>query len=393
MKKSFATILILWFGHFLVDFQIGIFAVYKTMAGLDLAKAGLVGIIAALLGEGCQLFFGSMSDNGYRKFLILLGIVLSGASSLMGYTDSYLVLLVLILFTFIGSAAFHPSAAGLVASLSKRKGLFFTLFASGGALGLAISQITFYEVYQYLDGNTAILAFPVVVLAIALLFVPLDVVHVGERKKSSFLAVLTLFKRADLRTLYYVQVCNQTLFWATIFLLPDALTAMGYEDWVSFGGGHLAFILGGAAMMVPGGILSDIYSPRKVIVIAMSIGLVFFYLFLGIGKIDPILVMAILAGLGASFALVAPLGLAIGHRMLPHSPSLVSAFVMGMVWCVAESFAPASGILTKLFTDGNAPVKALMVMGVLNIVGIWAAYRLPIHGQESETELAPPLVV
>ncbi|MDP1834293.1 MAG: MFS transporter [Chlamydiales bacterium] len=388
MKKGAVTLLVLWLGHLLVDFQIGIFSVYKTMADLDLAKAGIVGIVAALFGEGCQAFFGSWSDSGHRKKLIILGMVLTAASSLMAYSDNYFLLTVLLLGTFIGSAAFHPSSAGLVGTLSKRKGLFFTIFASGGALGLAFSQISFYHAYQYLEGNTAILALPLMILAGACLFLPLDVISTGPRKPTRFSDLARLFKRADFRCLYYVQVCNQTLYWGTVFLLPDVLAATGYDESISFGGGHLAFIAGGALMMIPGGILADKYSPKTVILAAMIAGLVFFYSFLYAGLVHPIAILAILAGLGASFGVVSPVGLALGHRLLPTQPSLVSAFVMGMVWCVSESFAPASGILTKLFTEGNAPAKALMLMGLLNVVGVVAAYRLPLVAEEPEEAIA-----
>jgi FSR family fosmidomycin resistance protein-like MFS transporter len=374
MKKGTLTLLVLWLAHFLVDFQIGIFSVYKTMANLDLALAGCVGIIAALLGEGCQVFFGSLSDSGHRKKLIILGMVLTTASSLMAYTQSYLVLLVFLL----------ASAAGLVGTLSKRKGLFFTIFGSGGALGLAFSQISFYEAYIYLEGNTAILVIPLILLSIACAFSSIDTTASTITKKAKFSELFKLFKRSDFRCLYYVQVCNQTLYWATVFLLPDVLTSAGYDASISFGGGHLAFILGGALMMVPSGILADKYGPKSVIVAAMAIGLVAFYTFLLTGPLSTVAVLTILSCLGAAFGVVSPVGLALGHRLLPSQPSLVSAFVMGMVWCLAESLAPVSGILTKFFEGENTPAQALIAMGILNGVGLFAALRLTSGIEQDE---------
>ncbi len=389
MHKSILTLLALWAAHFFVDFQIGIFAVYKTMAGLDLAKAGIIGVIAALIGEGSQAFFGSMSDSGHRKRIIIFGLVFVCASSLMSYTDDYLVLFLLLLATFLGSGAFHPSAAGLVGTLTRtRRGLFFTIFASGGALGLAISQICFYHTYQHLDGNTAVLTIPMLLLIPACYFLPGQLRDKSGATKTSFSAVLKLFKRADLRCLYWVLVCNQGLYWATIFLLPDVLHAMGCEDWISFGGGHLAFIMGGALMLVPAGLLADAYSSKTVIVVSMAASLLFFFLWLGLGITSPWLMLILLAALGAAFNTVAPLGLALGHRLLPGQPGLISAFAMGMVWCVAESLAPASGILTKLFPPEYAPVQTLMVMGLLNVVGLGIAIRLPQDQPEPEAVLA-----
>jgi FSR family fosmidomycin resistance protein-like MFS transporter len=389
LKSGILTLLLLSLAHLLVDFQIGIFAVYKTMVGLDLAKAGIVGLIAAMIGEGCQVFFGPLSDTGYRRFLIISGMLVVCASSLLAYTDNYVILCIFLLLSFLGSGAFHPSAAGLVATLSKtRRGLFFTVFAAGGAIGLAVSQISFYHAYQYLEGNTAILVAPMALLIALCLIFPFGSAE-GKKKPANFSAVLKLFQRADMRSLYRVLVCNQTFYWATIFLLPDALHAMGCEDWISFGGGHLAFILGGAAMMIPGGLLADKYSPKSVIVVSMAASLVFFYIWFGVGSTNPIWVLSILSCLGAAFNLVAPVGLALGQRFLPGQPSLVSAFLMGLVWCIAESLAPASGILTKLFSEGNAPMQALLLMSILGIGGLWAAIRLPAHEEHAEAEAVP----
>jgi FSR family fosmidomycin resistance protein-like MFS transporter len=389
LKSSVLTLLFLALAHCLVDFQIGIFAVYKTMVGLDLAKAGIIGLIAALIGEGCQAFFGPLSDSGYRRFIILCGMLMVCASSFMAYTTDYFILQIFLLLTFLGSGAFHPAAAGLVATLSRtRRGLFFTVFAAGGALGLAVSQISFYHTFQYFNGHTAILALPTGLLVLICMFLPFGREQT-KRKSVPFSAILKLFQRTDMRRLYCVQVCNQSFYWATMFLLPDALTAMGCEEWICFGGGHMALILGGAIMMIPGGLLSDRYSPKSVIIGAMIMSFLLFYVWVGVGSISPLWTLSLLFAMGAVFNVVAPVGLALGHRYLPDQPSMVSAFVMGMVWCVAESIGPASGILTKFFPYGNAPLQALMVVSSLSILGLWAAFRLPVDQEFTEAETIP----
>lgn len=383
MKNTTTTLIFLWLCHFFVDFQIGIYSVYKSMVHLDLAIAGSVGIFAAILGEGCQAIFGSWSDAGHQKKLLAMGMLFCISSSLMAYTVHCPTLLLLLLCTFIGSAAFHPSAAGIVGALSRRKGLFIGIFASGGALGLALSQICFYHAYHYLQGSTSILALPLLLLSTCLLFVKVETVKTPSSKKLS--DVLSLFKRADFRSLYYVQLCNQTLYWGMVFLLPDVLSATGYSAEISFGGGHLAFIAGSALMMIPGGVVADRYSPKVVIIAAMAGGVLFFYSFLFAGLTHPFIILSLLVCLGACFGVVSPLGLALGYRLLPSRPSLVSAFVMGMVWCISESLAPASGILTKLFAGDDAPIQALTWMGLLNIAGLLLAFRLSDEPQVEAT--------
>ena len=140
-------------------------------------------------------------------------------------------------------------------------------------------------------------------------------------------------------------------------------------------------------MLVPAGLLADAYSPKTVIIVSMVTSLCCVYAWLGLGITNPWIMLALLASLGGAFNTVAPLGLSMGHRLLPGQPGLISAFTMGMVWCVAESLAPASGILTKLFPPDNAPIQTLMVMSLLNVIGLWFALRLP--QEQPEPEVTP----
>ncbi len=389
MNKGFLTLLFLAIAHFLVDLQIGIFSVYKTMANLDLAAAGTIGIVAGLIGEGSQLFSGPLSDSGYRRHMILGGMLLVCSASFFVYCENYFGWQVLLLLTYVGSGAFHPSAAGMVATIgnAKKGGFSFSVFQAGGILGLALSQILFYQAYTYFNGNTAFIALPTFALIAVCLFIP----FVGDkikRKPAHFSEIIKLFRQPHLRCLYSVLVCNQSFYWATLFLLPDVLHVMGCEDWVSFGGAHLAFILGGAIMVVPGGMLADRYSAKSVLIGSMAATIVFFAIWVGVDSINTLWIMSILACLGAAFNIVSPVALSLGQRYLPGKPSLVSAFLMGMVWCVAESIGPSSGILTKLFSEGNAPLQALILLSVLGIVGFVMALRLPDLQEDAEPQLA-----
>jgi hypothetical protein len=66
-------------GHFAVDCCTGIWPVYKTLAQLDLSKAGLIAMAGSMTGNGLQLAFGLLADRGWRKRLLVAGLALSGA--------------------------------------------------------------------------------------------------------------------------------------------------------------------------------------------------------------------------------------------------------------------------------------------------------------------------
>ncbi len=379
--KPFISLLLLWLAHFLVDFMIGIWPVYKTMFHLDIATAGVIAGAGAFIGEGLQAVFGSLSDKGYRKKLIAAGLFCTGATALLAYTQSYPVLFLIFMTTCIGSGAFHPCAASLVGDLAPhRRGLLISIFASGGALGLAASQLIYVQAFKILHGSTIWLIIPSCLLVLVMVFYQFG--GLGNARKHSHKSLnlgqfATFFKDVDLKNLYIAQVCSQSILWGLMFLLPDFLRSRGYEDWVCFGGGHLFFILGGAFAMIPSGFLADKYSCKSVLIFAYSFGILLFYCLLFSPHLETSLICTLLFGVGGLLGLVNPVSVAFANRLRPESSGAVSALMMGLVWCMAEGVGQAGGgLLTRLF-DSDAPAKALSVLGSLLIVGLFFALPLP----------------
>jgi FSR family fosmidomycin resistance protein-like MFS transporter len=385
MKKSIfissisASVFSLWLCHFLIDFMIGVWPVFKTMAELDLAIAGIINGACVFLGEGMQIFFGPLSDQGYRKALIVLGVVIATATCLMSYTTSYFIIFLLYLLTCIGSGAFHPSAVGLVGSLSEnRKGTLITLFATGGAVGLAASQLIYYQTYQAIGGHTILLIIPSLLVALFIFFQGMkERISLPHEKPPAISEMFQFFKDRNLSCLYIAQLCNQTILWGTMFLLPDILVSRGHEDWICFGGGHLCFFLSGGLMMIPAGYLADRFSAKKVIIVVSILSLIFLYAFLWIPTLPTLFLLVILFLFGAVLGVFNPVALSLGSQLMPNRPGMVSSFLMGMVWIIAEFVGPGGGgLLSKLFTE-DAPAKALGLLGIFLLVGAVASFRLP----------------
>lgn len=388
----FFTVATLWLGHFLVDMMLGIWPIYKTLAHMDLAKAGLIGGICALVGEGLQVLFGSLTDRGYRRVLIFFGLIATAANAFFVYVDEYSYVFALYLVTSIGSGAFHPAAASLMGDLaSNRKGLFIALFVSGGSLGMALSQIIFTHAQFHFEGHVAWLALPAVFLtlfAFANRLAAQPSATENRTKRFDVKIFIKFFKNRHLCTLYFVQVCNAALLWGTMFLLPDLLHSRGYEPWIAFGSGHMAFILGGTIMMLPAGYLADRYSSRLVILTASMISMLLFYVLLISPVLSDELTLLLLLGIGASLVVVSPVSIALGASLVPDQKGAVSAFLMGLVWCVSEGIGQGGGgALTKLFEE-DAPAKALAILGGLFVICILLAARLPRkESLEAELEL------
>lgn len=387
-RNLYLTVFALWLGHFFIDIMIGFWPVYKTIAELDLAWAGLISAACALIGEGMQIVFGPLCDKGYRKPLVFIGLSAAIASTFLAYTTDYGFLFLLFLITCIGSGAFHPAAMSWMGELTNhRKGVFITFFAMGGAVGMASSQLIFSTVFFDLQGHTAILAFPLLCLALFFALKPLKMppLQAPKERPRSLAIFKSFFKRKELRMLYFSQICSQTLLWGFLFLLPDILTSRGYNSWVSLGGGHMLFILGGAAMMVPAGSLADRFSSRVVLLSAMGTAALLSYIFLLNPTLPTPAVLVLLFLIGSALGTINPVAIAFGTRLEPQHPGMISAFLMGLVWCVSEGLGQAGGgILTKLFTE-DAAAKSLAVMGIFYIIGIAVMLQLPTPQRHEET--------
>lgn len=394
-KSSFSVVVviaIMWASHMLVDFMIGVWAVYKTIAGLDIALAGLIAGVSALVGEGMQAYFGLMSDRGYRHKLVVLGLGLSTVSVLMAYSDHYFFLFLFVLFTCIGSGAFHPAAVSVVNELSeKRKALFMTIFQSGGALGLAFSQLIFSQVYFLFEGHTFFLVIPTLLLIVLIVlkaYGSQEEVSQSTPSKSIWSNLSVFFRSRELTCLYITQLCNQSVFWGAVFLLPDILISRGYDSWVSLGGAHLCLILGGAIMMVPIGYLADRFSCKSIIIWMSALGSITLYVFLLNPYLAPLALCCLLFIIGASLGSISPVVVALGNRLSPTNPGIVSAFLMGLVWCMAEGIGQGGGGLMTKFFDENAPTYALACLGILFFISFATSLGLPKEEKSLQLEFS-----
>jgi len=379
-----ACLIIVCVGHFIVDFMIGIWPIYKMMMGFDLAKAGIMVGVAAALGEGIQFVSGPGTDKGFGKALAIGGIILATSAVFLAFTHNPTAWLCLIVLTYLGSGFFHPAAGGLLGMLpTKRLSLLMGLFAASGTFGMSLSQLVFSKAYSISLVMVLVLTIPTAVLALWGFFQRSYMVVVGDEtesnsqtKKFDFQAFGRLVRDHRFLLLYVALLTTQIIFWSVIFLLPDLLQSRRYPSWLCLGSGHLVFMLGSSVITIVAGWLADRFSSTKVMIAAFSLGLPCCYIIAYMPNLSVGLMLLCLFFLGGACYSITPVGIAFGNRLMPGSPGLVNACLMGMVWAVSESVSPlGSGLLASLF-HANAPGKALGIMGALLFVGLWCSLLL-----------------
>jgi FSR family fosmidomycin resistance protein-like MFS transporter len=209
-------------GHFAVDCCTGIWPVFKTLAHLDIAKAGLIATVGSMSGNALQVGFGVLADRGWRKHLLVAGPLLAGAVTLAPWASSYAVMFFLVFVTYVGSAAFHPSGTGAAAAISRRRtGFVIGLFLAGGYAGYSVSQLLFSAVYGKAPHLSAVI---LLVPASAALAIGLLVPNVARLDRPRVGTWGTLRPHLPpLVVLFLVQVLTTGINVAVVFLLPDLL--------------------------------------------------------------------------------------------------------------------------------------------------------------------------
>lgn len=375
--RSTTVLLALWLGHFAVDSFTGIWPIYKTLANLDLVKAGMIATVGGFIGNSLQIIFGIMGDRGWNRFLLCFGAIAAGTVVLLPYVDhsNYLVMGVLVMFTFLGSSAYHPSATGTASALSSRStGKLTAIFLSGGFIGYAFSQLLFTKVYTLTNGNTAIMLVVSVVAAVILMvLVPNSEQQLT--KQSKFLEA-SRGRRRPLTYLYVVMVCTAGVNMALVFLLPDFLQAKGAPSWMVFGVGHLLLVLGGCIGLLPAGYLSDKYGPRQIMMGGLVALAFLMPAVVWFESSNWFLFGFFLLLLGISTSTCNVVGVAYGSKLMPRHTRTVSGLLMGTAWCVAGVSTAIGGWLADP-RYGGSPQEAILWLIIAVIVAFVFSYLLP----------------
>ncbi len=355
-----ASLLALTAAHFAIDCCTGIWPVFKTLAQLDLARAGLIASAGSMAGNGLQVVLGPLADRGFRKPLLLCGVLLGGAVTLLPLASTYWQMFALVLLTYLGSAAVHPAGTGSAATLSpSRTGVLVGIFLSGGYAGFSLSQIIFSSLYLRRPELTLLMGLvPIAAATAVALQVPAPQPLSRERPPRLSRALA----HGPLVPLFLVQVFSTAVHLGVIFLLPDLLLSRQAPSFMVHGGGHFALIAGGCLCLLPAGHAADRWGARRVLILAnivMGASLGALLLRETATAVD----LAIVAFLGGGTSINNVVAVSEGNRRFPGRASGVSAILMGFPWCFASAAPMIAGLLADP-SSGGTPARALAWLGL-----------------------------
>ncbi|HEX9362701.1 MAG TPA: MFS transporter [Candidatus Dormibacteraeota bacterium] len=372
-------LLSLMLGHFTVDSYVGVIPVlYPLLIGrfdLNLATVGLVSLAYGGMAAISQPPFGLLADRFGTRFTGLALAWTAISFALIGFVDSFPLLLVLAMASGLGSGAFHPLGAldvrGMLPSLQRSLGM--SVYVTAGTVGVAAGPLLgILLLTTFGIRGTGFLFLPGLVTGGYLLL--------RARRKAKVITAAVrstgLASAVPVFALGAVIAVMMSRSWTVgVF---QAFTPTWYEQ-LGYGPefyGPLAttLVLASAVGTVGCGSLADRYGRRTVILATLVLSvpaILLFCLYPGPWAFASAVLIGLLA------ASTAPLMLLMAQQLMSTRAGLASGLVMGLGFVTGAIGVPINGAIG----DALGLQKSLLTHVILVIVTIGVAWFLPREGE------------
>jgi MFS transporter, FSR family, fosmidomycin resistance protein len=374
-------------GHLFTDLNQGAVAALLpflvTERGLSLAAAGTLVLAATVSSSVVQPLFGTFSDNRPLPALMTLGVLFAGIGmALVGVVPSYPLILLCIVLSGIGVAAFHPEAArfaNYVSGARRARGMSF--FSVGGNAGFALGPaLTTPLVLAFGLPGTLFLALPAAVMA-AVIFseMPRMLGFHPEEDESGGVEPVEAPEHWGpfARMVGIVTVRSFVYFGLVAFVASYYGRVLGTSP--AFGNAALTVMLtSGAVGTLLMGPLADRFGRRAVVASSMVLLPPLIY---GFTLAGPYLGMTLLALVGAVTVGTFGVTVVMGQEYLPGRIGLAAGITMGFSIGLGGLGAPLLGLLA----DHAGLSVTMLVIGALPVLGLILALTLPRKVQAPPT--------
>ncbi|MFC1798874.1 MFS transporter [Thermodesulfobacteriota bacterium] len=360
-KFIFALFLVHFSGDFFQSFVKPLLPVLATKFSLTLTQVGMIGGLSMLTAFFIQPVFGYLADRHNPRFIALAGVVFGAICiPLVGIASGYGFILIFIGIGSMGSAMFHPSAAGMVSLYTGRHaGLSMSLFGMGGTIAFAIGPVVLAW-YVTLFGLERLPYFTLFgLLFIPILITLLPIPQKTAVKEHTFFITLreslgNVWK--PIMIIWALAFTRALLEQATFTFIPMLFSAEGYSL-MSIGTIVSLFTVGGSISSLACGHLVDRFGFKPVYYFSFAFSTPSLYLF--VHSADWLAyALSFLSGFfifGTLFPAVA-----LAQKVASKSRSLVSSLIMGLAMGTGGILMPFIGRLADNF--GIRPVLSCIAL-------------------------------
>ena len=382
-------LLTLMLGHFTVDSYVGVIPVlYPVLIGrfhLSLATVGLVSLAYGGTAAISQPLFGLLADRFGTR---LTGLALAWTAitfAVVGFVDSFPLLLGLALASGLGSGAFHPFGALDVRGLlpAWRRSLGMSVYVTAGTVGVAAGPLIGILLFGAFGlHGTGWLVIPGLVTGGYLLWRMRGLSAPAPTKRQAALSIpsVPVFALAIVIAVMMSRSWTVNVFQA---FTPTWYRQLGYGP-EFYGPLATTLVLASAVGTVGCGTIADRYGRRAVILATLVLSvpaILLFTMFPGPWAFASAILIGVLA------ASTAPLMLLMAQQLMATRAGLASGLVMGLGFVTGAIGVPINGAIG----DAIGLQNSLMTHVILVIVTIGIAWFLPREEEIERHAMKPEL--
>lgn len=376
VKPNMRLLGLLALGHLVIDINQGalpaILPFLRTALDLSYAATGIIVLMANATSSLTQPLFGYLADRTARRWLLPLSVFLSSLGIAMtGLAPSYGLVLLLVLISGFGIAAFHPEGYRTATQVAgDRKATGLSIFSTGGNIGISVGPpfIIALVVGFGLPGSVGLLL-PGMLVAL-LLIVALPRLSMPPPRAGTVAASAGRTMAGAMTLLILVVTLRSwTQLGLTTFVPFYYLDVLNGDPRMI---GTLLFIFLGAGALgtLVAGPIADRVGARRYVV---SVFLLATPIAIGFLLVRGVMSFVLLGALGFVLVSTFTASVVLGQAYMPRNPGMASGLIVG--------FAIGAGGLgvTVLgwVADYLGLMSALWISALMPLAGFLAALFLP----------------
>lgn len=326
------TVWLIALGHLVADLSPGALYValpfFKAKFALSYVEVSAIVLTQNIASSISQPLFGYISDQKHRPWMMPVGCMITGifmAASLL--VPNYYLVMVCTAISGLGNSAFHPEAAKTVNLMGGReKGKAISIFSFGGYAGVALGSMLLAVLL--LEGQSLrilIYTLPSLIIGVALFYEMHNIPRPEIRGNGS---LGTLKECADWSLL---ALLGMILTRATVTSGISTFVPLYYVSHLGGSGIYAsslltAYFAAGAIGTMFGGILSDKFGSKLVMLYSILPIALLMYCFL---SASGIWIFVILVIVGILLSATATSSLVLTQKMMPKNIGMASGFTLG----------------------------------------------------------------
>jgi FSR family fosmidomycin resistance protein-like MFS transporter len=344
-KMNLKIILILSVSHIFVDLTGSALPVIlpflKGALQLNYTQVGVVIMVSNITSSIIQPVFGYLSDRREMKWILPASILLIyGGFSFIGFSPSYLVLLLFVMISGVGVACYHPEGFKTTHFfVGSRMATGMSIFQSGGALGMAFGPLvmTLFLQIAHLSGTLLFLVVGAIVLSLLLIYfkelTPPSEASESHLHKSGPVTIPSTERRTWISIVFLVTAVTlrSGAHMGLVTFVPFYYINVLHGDPLAAGRLVFTFLIGGAVGTLSGGIIADRIGHKLFFSITMILTTPLLFLLLqATGGWVFVVIFFIGIILISSFSVTVVMGQRILANRLGMASGLMLGFVIGM---------------------------------------------------------------